>query len=79
MKTPDLEKERSEKKLTIGDFLKTYNDDLPTEFPRASIPSLKEFRETFPGFFKRDETWSLEQHRKKFMDWLPQYIRSLLR
>lgn len=77
MKAPDPNKERSERKLTPIDFLKFYNENLPKEFPRASLPLLMEFKETYPGLFKGENTWSLDQHRKKLMDWLPQHVKSL--
>jgi len=72
MKTPDLDKERSEERLSIREFLKYYNEDLPSAFPRASIPFLTEFKKTYPALFKNEDSWSLDQHRKKFMDWRPQ-------
>lgn len=79
MKTPDLDKERSERKLSLTDFLESYNENLPSEFPRASLSSLREFKKTYPGLFKSgDDLWSLDQHRKKFMDWLPQHVKSLI-
>jgi hypothetical protein len=78
MKTPDLDKERSEKRLSLDDFLKSYNENLPSEFPRASVPFLREFRKTYPALFNGEDAWSLDQHRKKFMDWRPQRTRSLL-
>ena len=77
MKALDLDKERSEKKLSIIDFLEYYNKDLPSGFPRASILFLREFRKTYPGLFKSENTWSLSQHRKKFMDWRPQRTKSI--
>jgi hypothetical protein len=75
MKTPDLDKERSEEKLSVGDFLLSYNDDLPSEFPRASLSLLREFKETYPSLFKDGDTWTLGQHRKRLMDWLPQRLK----
>jgi hypothetical protein len=77
MLTPDPDRERSEKKLSIGDFLIFYNENLPANFPRASISFLKEFKKTFPNLFKDEDSWSLDNHRKKFMDWRPQRIKSL--
>lgn len=71
---PDLEKERSEKILSIEEFLKAYNTDLPDTFPRVSHELLVEFRETYPSFFKIQEHWTLGQHRKKVMDWLPRRV-----
>ena len=76
MKGPDLDRERSEKRLTLAEFLKSYNADLPEGFPRASLPLLKEFAKRYPELFKLGITWSLDQHRKKLMDWLPMRMRN---
>jgi len=72
----DPNKERSEERLALKDFLKSYNENLPSEFLHATIPLLKEFKKTHSGLFNTDNTWSLGQHRKKFMDWLPQQKKS---
>lgn len=77
MKAPDIHKERSERKLSIGDFLKLYNENLPADFPPASLPYLLEFKKTHPGLFKGENSWTLDQHRKKFMDWPTQRTLSL--
>ena len=77
MKTHDPDKERSEEKLSLADFLKSYNENLPSKFPNASLPFLKEFQKTYPRLFKDDNLWSLIEHRKKFMDWRPQRTKSL--
>lgn len=79
MHPPDLEKERSERKLTAADFLKSYNMTLPTEFPRASLDLLTEFKETYPNLFKEKGVWTLGQHRKRLMDWLPQRLKETVR
>lgn len=76
MKTPNPEKERSEKALTIEEFLVAYNTDLPETFPPASLQLLEEFKETCPSFFKHKEYWTLDQHRKKVIDWLQQRVGS---
>lgn len=76
LKLPDLEKERSERRLSPDEFLAHYNNDLPGNFPRASLELLDEFKKQNPSFFKGKSTWSLGEHRKKFMDWLPQHIRA---
>lgn len=77
MKTPDLDRERSEQKLTLPAFLKAYNQDLPPQFPQVTAPQLRQFKKTFPALFKEDSSWSLDQHRKKVMDWLPLHLNSL--
>ena len=77
MNLPDPIKERNEKKLSSKDFIVFYNENLPERFPQASPPFLREFKKTHPKLFGEDNTWSLDQHRKKFMDWLPQHIKTL--
>lgn len=74
-----LDKNPEDSKLSLTDFQKTYNDGIPEDFPRASAKFLEEFKTTYPALFKGDDTWSLELHRKKFMDWLPQHVKSLQR
>ncbi len=70
MRLPDLDKERSEKSLSFSDFMKSYNENLPLQFPRASLALLREFRKAHSTLFKDNGSWSLDQHRKKVMDWL---------
>ncbi len=77
MKGPDPDKERSEKKHTLTDFLKIYNKGIPSGFPRASSSLLERYKELFPTHFKIDNLWSLDLHRKKFMDWLPTHLKSI--
>ncbi|MBU6321711.1 MAG: hypothetical protein KGI78_04110 [Patescibacteria group bacterium] len=77
MKGPDLDRERSERRVTLATFLAEYNDKLPEAFPRASLPLLREYRTRYPGQFKADGLWSLDEHRKRFMDWLPAYLKTL--
>lgn len=75
MKLPDVDKIRSEKSLSFSDFLKSYNEDLPLQFPRASAALLREFKKAHIALFKGD-MWSLDQHRKKVMDWLTSRSRA---
>ncbi|MFZ2500808.1 MAG: hypothetical protein WAW90_02350 [Minisyncoccia bacterium] len=70
MRTPDLDRARSEEKRTLADFVELYNENLPTAFPRASAELLKEFRSGHMGLFPAGKGWSLDQHRRKVMDWL---------
>ena len=61
----------SEVRLSLAGFLTSYNKNLPAGFPKASTALLKQFRETHPLFFKHGDFWSLDEHRKKIIDWLP--------
>lgn len=76
MKGLDIDRERSERKISCADFLKAYNAGLPERFPRASPVLLEEYRNAYQSQFK-DGLWSLDLHRKKFMDWLPAHLKSL--
>ena len=70
MRTPDLDRARSEKKRTLADFLELYNENLPAAFPKASEELLKEFRTGHISLFPAGKGWTLDQHRRKVMDWL---------
>ena len=75
MKGPDVDRERSERKHSLAEFLALYNEGLPPAFPRATAALLAEYENQYAGQFK-DGLWSLDLHRKKFMDWLPGYLKS---
>lgn len=57
--------------LPLLDFLKLYNKNIPEGFPHASEALLKKFKNEHASFFKHDDLWSLDEHRKKIVDWLP--------
>ena len=66
----------SEIRITASDFLVSFNQNMPAHFPRASSALMAKFRVEHPLLFKRDNLWSLDQHRKKLMDWLPRNVES---
>lgn len=76
MRGPDLDKERCEKKRSLAEFLTSYNEGLPPDYPRATSPLLRKFNGAYPELFKHGNIWSLDQHRKRVMDWLPNYMRA---
>ena len=61
----------SEAHLSLEDFLKSYNKNMPEGFPRATKALLKEFQAANAALFKGGDYWSLDLHRKKIIDWLP--------
>ena len=75
MKTRDLDRERCEKVLTMKEFMVSYNEGLPEHYPVATQSVLRIFTKVHPHFFKREDEWSLDQHRKRVMDWLPSQVR----
>ncbi|MBU2103893.1 hypothetical protein KKD81_02455 [Patescibacteria group bacterium] len=77
MRSPDVDRIRCEKQLNLPAFVKAYNEDLPEQFPQATLELLQEFKKQNTSLFKQSRTWSLDQHRKKVMDWLPAHTRAL--
>jgi hypothetical protein len=61
----------SEMQISLSDFLKSYNQNIPTTYPHASTALLIRFKEAHSVLFKHGDLWSLDLHRKKLMDWLP--------
>lgn len=59
------------KLITLAEFLESYNKNMPEGFPRASAPLLKKFQDAHTTLFTHGDLWSLDQHRKKIIDWLP--------
>ena len=57
--------------LSLLNFLESYNQNMPKDFPLASVTLLKKFKDAQPALFKNGDLWSLDQHRKKLIDWLP--------
>ena len=64
----------SEIQISLADFLKSYNQNMPASFPRASTALLRKFQGAHETLFKNGDMWSLDQHRKKLMDWLPRNV-----
>jgi hypothetical protein len=71
MKSYKEEAAVSQIQVSLLDFLKSYNKNIPENFPRASADLLRKFKESHPSFFKHGDLWSLDEHRKKIIDWLP--------
>ena len=63
-----------ERPLTIYQFQKSYNENMPMEHPQVSISQLQKFKAEHQSMFKEDGFWSLDQHRKRLIEWLPQNI-----
>lgn len=67
----------SQAQLPISDFMASFNKNMPAGFPRVSLALLKKFQSAHEVLFKNGDLWSLEQHRKKLIDWLPHNISVL--
>ncbi len=60
--------------LTIHEFLKSYNENMPQNHPQVSLALLQKFKDEHLSLFKIENTWTLDQHRKRLIEWLPQNI-----
>ena len=58
----------AENQLSV--FVDYYNQNIPKGFPTATVKSLEKFKEMNPGLFKENNSWTIDKHRKKLMDWL---------
>jgi hypothetical protein len=72
-KSRDLVLEKNQKMISSAEFLASYNASIPVAFPRASAADLEEFATVNGRLFSTPGEWSLEKHRKRFMDWLPSF------
>lgn len=64
------QKELNETPVTLAAFLESYNKSIPAGFSRATVATLKKFQDAHPTFFKGKDTWSIDRHRKRLIDWL---------
>ena len=60
--------------MTIVEFLESYNKNMPESYPHVSLAILQRFKDEHPSLFKSNGFWSLDQHRKRMIEWLPQNI-----
>jgi hypothetical protein len=74
MKKGPKEATLNEIPLTIVEFHDSYNTNMPENYPRVTVALLQKFKDEHASLFKKDGTWSLDQHRKRLIDWLPQNI-----
>jgi len=61
----------NEIQLTLSEFLQSFNQNMSAGFPKVSEAQLLKFKSENESFFRKGDTWSLDQHRKKVIDWLP--------
>lgn len=60
----------SQIQLTLPDFLKSFNKNMPGHLPQATAELLQKFKDEHRSFFKHGDMWSLDEHRKRIVDWL---------
>lgn len=62
----------NEIQISIEEFLASFNQNMPSSFPKVTVEQLLKFKESHSTFFKGGaNTWSLTTQKKKVIDWLP--------
>lgn len=60
--------------MSEEEFIDSFNKNMPEGYPRVTVEILKRFKEAHLSMFKGKGAWSLDQHRKRMIDWLPQNL-----
>ncbi len=60
--------------MTDAEFLKSFNDNMPAGYPHLTLLTLKKFKDAHTSMFSGEGSWSLEHHRKRMIEWLPQNL-----
>ena len=71
MKTSPKGPTVNEAQISIAEFVLSYNQSIPTGWPKATTELLQRFKTDNTGLFKHGEMWSIDLHRKRIIDWLP--------
>ena len=72
-KQRNIQQELNEAGTTSMIFMESYNKNLPQGFRIASLKILEKFQAAHPMLFKDGGEWSIDKHRKRFMDWISSY------
>jgi hypothetical protein len=74
MKNNLNEPKLNEISLSLTEFLTSFNQNMPANFPQVSEEGLIKFKKEHEVLFRKGNFWSLDLHRKKVMDWLPRNL-----
>lgn len=64
----------NETPMTAHEFLKSFNDNMPKGYPLVTMEILAKFKLAHPQLFKVPNRWTLDLHRKRMIEWLPQNL-----
>lgn len=63
-----------ERPLTDAEFMASFNANMPEGYPHVTPAILERFKESHPALFKKKNVWTLDLHRKRMIEWLPQNL-----
>jgi hypothetical protein len=64
----------NETPLTATEFLESFNSNMPLGYPHVTLDIMKKFQQAHQSLFKKPNIWTLELHRKRMIQWLPQNL-----
>ena len=64
----------SELPMSEAEFLASYNANMPEGYPHVSLAIMEKFKLVHQNLFKGKSIWSLDHHRKRMIEWLPQNL-----
>ena len=70
MRTKNKDWEANQAMTTMASFMANYNKNAPECFPKATVEYVRKFQAAHASLFKNADEWTIDKHRKKFMDWL---------
>lgn len=74
MKKPPRPTPAYELPMSEAEFIESYNRNMPEGYPKVSVMVMEKFKEAHASLFKGKGFWSLDQHRKRMIEWLPQNL-----
>lgn len=63
-----------ERPLTEAEFMASFNANMPEGYPHVTLDILERFKLAHPALFKKKNVWTLDLHRKRMIEWLPQNL-----
>lgn len=60
--------------LSATEFKESFNQNMPAGYPHVTLEIMDKFRFAHPNLFKKPNVWTLDLHRKRMIEWLPQNI-----
>lgn len=63
-----------ERPLTSAEFMESFNANMPEGYPHVTLAILEKFKAAHPNLFKTGNHWTLDLHRKRMIEWLPQNL-----
>lgn len=64
----------NETPLSAEEFLESFNANMPEGYPHVTMEILERFKLAHPNLFKKPNVWTLDLHRKRMIEWLPQNL-----